>query len=213
MENTTEHKCEHCPKVFSRKDNLHRHVRNVHDKVKHHQCGICSKTFSRKQHKELHLRTCSGSVGIPILKKIYNPSPDLKFRSVLRSSSFGGIATWWELYYPMDYRHCDPQVLLNASAKAMKDAILKQLYAKTKKLKYTLSIHVIFAKAEDSEVKTIPSVVLNTDPSVVYIGTDIERWLKDDAEELWNKIQTYEGNGSGWIYERFERLDTGIFSF
>ena len=207
------HECDQCPKVFSRKNNLYEHVRNVHVKIKPHQCGICSKAFSRKQHKEVHLRTCSRSVGIPILKKIYYPSPDLKFHPVLRSSVLGGIVTEWELYYPLDYRYYDPQVLLNASTKAMKDVILKQLYATTKKLKFTMSIHVIFAKAEDPEVKTIPSVVLNIDPSVVYIGTDIEHCLKLDAEELWDKIQTYEGNGSGWIYERFERLDTGIYSF
>ena len=48
----------------------------------------------------------------------------------------------------------------------MKDAILKQLHEKTKKLKYTMSIHVIFEKAEAPGVKTVPPVVLTTEPSI-----------------------------------------------
>ena len=40
-----------------------------------------------------------------------------------------------------------------------------------------------------------------------------EQCLEDDAEELWDKIETFEGSGGGWVYERLVRLDTGIYSF
>ena len=79
----------------------------------------------------------------------------------------------------------------------MKDIILKQLHEKTKKLKFTMSVHVVFEKACDPEIKTVPPVVLTTDPETVYIATNVDECLEDVAEELYEMIQTYEGCGSG----------------
>ena len=216
MEGTSkkdDYKCEQCPKVFTMKKNLDQHIRNVHEDYKPHQCGICQKRFSRKQNKELHLKTCAMSISLPKVKKTTKIVPDIKFFPVRISSSFNGIATEWIIIYPNDYRSVDPIVLLQSSVKAMKDIILKQLHEQTKKLKFTMSIHVVFAKAINLEVKTIPSVVLTTSPSVVYIGTDLDHCLHDVTEELFEMIETFEGNGSGWIIDYLERLDTAIYSF
>ena len=80
---------------------------------------------------------------------------------------FNGIATTWRItYYEIA---CDHPSLLKESTKAMKDIILKQLYEKTKKLKFTMSVHVVFEKACDPEIKTVPPVVLTTDSETAYI--------------------------------------------
>ena len=56
-------------------------------------------------------------------------------------------------------------------------------------------------------------MVLWTDPTIVYPTTDLKKCLIDDAKELYNKIEEYEGVGSGWVIDYLVRLDTGIFSF
>ena len=76
-----------------------------------------------------------------------------------------------------------------------------------------MNIHVVFTKAENLEQKTEPPVVLWTDPTVVYPATDLKKCLINDAEVLHNKIEDYEGMGSGWIIDYLVRLDTGIYSF
>ena len=208
--------CNECEKTFSRNDNLNRHIKRVHEKLKQHQCAICFKTFSRKQHHDYHLRTCSRNVSLPterterITKKKMH---QLRFTPIQRSSGFGGIATEWSIYYPKEYSLCDHITLLESSALAMKDIIQKQLYEKTKQLKYTMNIHIVFTKPVAPEVKTEPPVVLWTNPRTVYAATDLDKCLKDDAKVLYNKIEDYEGIGSGWVIDYLVRLDTSIYSF
>ena len=76
-----------------------------------------------------------------------------------------------------------------------------------------MNIHVVFTKAVNPEVKTEPPAVLWTNPTIVYPTTDLEKCLINDAKELYNKIEEYEGIGSGWVIDYLVRLDTGIYSF
>ena len=211
------HTCDQCLKEFSRRKNLKRHIRDVHDMKASHRCGICSKKFKRRQHKELHLRTCSLTLGqgvpVPKKKKKSIVARKLRFTPFIRSSSFGGLATDWSIIYPDEYRYCDPFLQLKSSIKAMKGPIERQLYAKTMKLKYVLSIHVVFEKACEPDVKTVPSVVFRTDPDLIYSGEELDGCLQDNAIDLWGKIETYEGCGSGWTIDHLERLDASIDSF
>ena len=76
-----------------------------------------------------------------------------------------------------------------------------------------MSVHVVFEKACDPEIKTVPPVVLTTDPITVYMGWNIDECLEEAADELYEKIQIYEGCGSGWTIDYLKLLDTGIYSF
>ena len=102
---------------------------------------------------------------------------------------------------------------MESSVLSMKDIIQKQLYEKTLKLKYTMSIHVVFTKAATPEVKTEPPVVSRSNPTTIYPATDIEGCLINTAKELYEKIEEYKGIGSGWIIDYLVRLDTNIYSF
>ena len=64
-------------------------------------------------------------------------------------------------------------------------------------MKYTMSVHVVFMKLTDPDVKTIPPIVLTTDPSTVWVGTDNDHSIENTAEELIDLIEVYERNGSG----------------
>ena len=200
-----EFKCDTCKEVFKFKKNLRRHVREVHGKQKKHECGICKKRFGRKKHKDMHLRTCSRRVTSPMQK-------NLDFTPVLRKSALGGCFADWKIEIPKDYRGIDLATLLSASTMSMKDVLTEHLRVQTPQLKFTMAIHTVFEQSCDPEVKTEPPVVLRTDSCAVHIASDFATILREMSEELKEKIETYEGTGSGWILEYIDRLDTDIAS-
>ena len=75
-----------------------------------------------------------------------------------------------------------------------------------------MSIHVVFEQATNPEVKTVPPVVLTTNPYDVWPIIDLDESLTNAAKELFDKIETYEGYGSGWIIDYLDRPDTNIAS-
>ena len=212
---TAFHQCDDCNKVFTKKRNLTRHVRSIHSEEKPHRCRICSKKFARKQNKDLHQKTCFSAalgLGISKTKKSYKQATDLKLLPRLQKSLFKGNLEDWIIEYPKENILPDPTVLLKTSAKLMKEAILKYNIKHTYQSKLTMSIHVVFEKAVDIQIKTVPPIVLTTSPYTVYLGTDIDKCLDDAAEKLFDMIQEYEGCGSGWVIDRLVRLDTKIVS-
>ena len=95
----------------------------------------------------------------------------------------------------------------------MSDIILDTLWAHTKMLKFTMAVHVVYMQGTDPDVKTDPPVVLQTEPSdLILVSTDMRACLAGMAQELLEKIDTYEGTGSGWVFSRLMRLDTDITS-
>ena len=208
------HVCEICSKTFSYSHTLKRHREQVHEKRKNHECGICHKTFARKQHKEWHLKTCSRNVqGGEIIQKNYTKTKKLVFSPQFRISAFGGIIADWVIKIPDDYSMVDPVILLMEAMKSMKTIITKHLHDHTKRLKYTVAGHVIFHQGCDPELETDPSVVLHTDPVSVYIGTDLDECLEESATEMMELVENYEGVGSGWVFDHFQRIDFNLISF
>ena len=59
-------KCLYCDKTFARKDNMYKHIRNVHDSTPElrkgkYECDDCKKTFIRKYDLYDHLRSIHGT--------------------------------------------------------------------------------------------------------------------------------------------------------
>jgi len=46
-----------CNQSFFRKDELRRHIKTVHEKLKPYSCNICNKVFGRKDHLKTHKKT------------------------------------------------------------------------------------------------------------------------------------------------------------
>ena len=204
-----EFKCQTCKQVFTLKKNLRCHVREVHGKQKKHECGICKKKFARKNDKNMHRRRCSLNIG----KQLRGTKVDLDFTPTLRQSAFGGCFADWKMIFPEDYHCIDLNTLLSASTLSMKDILVKHLHEHTGKLKFTMAIHVVFEQSTHPEVKTNPPIVLHTDPSTVYLASNLDMILRNMCEQLLLKINTYEGTGSGWVIDYVDRLDTNIASF
>ena len=53
--------CDFCGKAFNRKDNLRKHMQQIHEKTaKKHPCEICKKIFSQSCHLNRHLKNIHG---------------------------------------------------------------------------------------------------------------------------------------------------------
>ena len=48
--------CEICKKSFTRKQNVEKHVKTVHENMKDFECNPCEKRFSLKNHLETHFK-------------------------------------------------------------------------------------------------------------------------------------------------------------
>ena len=54
----TRFECKECLKIFSRKENLKSHMKEIHSETTtYHQCEICGKSFKRKSHLKEHQKT------------------------------------------------------------------------------------------------------------------------------------------------------------
>ena len=132
------------------------------------------------------------------------------------SSAFQGACVSWRLEFPeirsngeaADGSHgANVQKLLEDSTGKMRDYILRYQRAR-KPIKFNMAIHVDFMQATDESIVTFPPVVLVTDQQEVYQDTDVEELLKTCAEQLGDRIVSYEGNGSGWVVDKLIWLDT-----
>ena len=84
----------------------------------------------------------------------------------------------------------------------------------TYQLKFYFSVHIVFVKAADPNVFTVPPVVLQTDPVRVFLADlfRLDEIFEMDIKQLVEKIDTFEKNGSGWMIDHLVRLDTMIAS-
>ena len=218
MDIVNENKCISCDKVFTTKRSMKRHMKAVHEDIKPYKCDLCDKSYARKQHKDLHAKTCGSRLSNEGNQRSYNrktfiKKPRLRFSRVRRISAFGGMSETWVIKIPKSYKMVEPHFILEKATRAMKKTIRLPLKDNTKRLNFTMSIHVIFEKAINPNIKTNPAVVLTTSSYDVRPDTNLDGYLTNAAQELSCLIEEYEGIGSGWIIDHLQRLDTTINVF
>ena len=54
---------------------------------------------------------------------------------------------------------------------------------------------------------------LGQETSLILMGTNYERELSKALEEMIEKIDTFERNGSGWVVDKFLQLDLNIVTY
>ena len=211
-----ENHCNICSKVYKQKYNLLRHIKASHQDVKEHKCDLCSKRFSRKQHRDLHYKHCSIKGG-EIRKQFTQTIDNLYLTPIKRITAFGGIIAEWTINFPENCESVDPKLLLEKATKVMKPTIQEHLRTQTSHLKFVMSIFVIFQQGHDPDIKTDPPACLISSPYKTsrssILCANLDHSLHVAAEELFERIEEYEGFGSGWVIDRLTRLDTSINSF
>ena len=121
-------------------------------------------------------------------------------------TAFNRAVVTWKLKYkqnnPIDYVN-----LLDQTIAAVKDHLLRERH-RQRAIKFNMSLHAVFEKAVDSSIVTDPPTVLVTDQFEVYAVTDLDECLQQCSMQLHNRIECYEGTGSGWILSHLVTLDT-----
>ena len=88
---------------------------------------------------------------------------------------------------------------------------ISEYHVRRQALKFTMAIHAVFVKANDSSIETNPAVVLNTQPFQVYAVTDIPACLVSVYEQLISGIELFQRNGFGWVLAHVNQLDLTLW--
>ena len=55
-EQNEKHQCSLCSSEFTRKENMLRHIKDVHKGIKNHKCDVCSQAFSNSTVRNIKLQ-------------------------------------------------------------------------------------------------------------------------------------------------------------
>ena len=95
----------------------------------------------------------------------------------------------------------------------MEDPILKHNTEHTQRLKFTASAYVVFQQATDPGIATDPPVGFTTWPWTVLPATDVHKQLESAYDDIVERIEKFEGRGSGWIIDYLDSVSVMITSF
>ena len=213
-----------CIRTFTRIDNFRRHEKG-HTIEKLFKCSKCQKEFNRKENHQRHelicsknltqLPTSSGGSGIQLPPTSSRPSRShprqggsvpSKFKILKTQTAFSKANVTWSLKY--NQNHGDGYMNLIDSSTSIMETRLQRYVKKYKAIKFNMSLHVIFEQAVDPEIVTSPPVVLVTEQFECYANADIGKRLQECSKQLENRIESYEGMGSGWVTSNLVALDT-----
>ena len=201
--------CQTCGRSFTQETHYYRHVRG-HAQEKKFKCSKCDKTFARKDAAQRHEKNCKRKIqqtgsGIPAKKA--RSSSKGNFTVTKIKTAFQNATVTWQLKYPTNNGSMD---MIDPSVRAM-EYQLHQYREEHHALKYNMSLHIVFEQATDPSTITEPAVVLVSEQFEVYTDTDITELLQETSKQLQNRIESYEGLGSGWVVSSLVALDTTVW--
>ena len=72
---------------------------------------------------------------------------------------------------------------------------------------------MVFHRAARPDILTEPPVYFRTEPVASTSSNPIELQLKVALRRLWQEIDTYEENGSGWVLDHLIELDLHVVAY
>ena len=76
-------------------------------------------------------------------------------------------------------------------------------------IKYYFSLSMVFQKFTDANQLTDPPVVFRTKVYLSLAGSDLESNVTSAHDQIIEKIENYQNNGSGWVFNQLNHLDVG----
>ena len=76
-----------------------------------------------------------------------------------------------------------------------------------------IALKVIFSKAVDPYVTTIPSIVFTSHPVHTASATSLDTALTTAKQELIDKIDQFVAGGSGWVIDSLEEIDLVLSTY
>ena len=196
--------CSICKRTFTRLDNYNRHVEG-HSKEKKFKCLKCDKAFNRRDAQQRHEKNCKRR-DQPSGSGIQQPKPQRlntsNFNVTKIKTAFKNATVTWQLKYSSNNGSMD---LIGMEYQ------LYQYREDEKALKFNMSLHIVFEQATDPSIITEPAVVLVSEQFEVYADTSINEALQEISKQLKNRVESYEGLGSGWVVSNLKALDTTVW--
>ena len=204
--------CDICGRTFLHKKYLDQHAL-VHEKEKTFKCSVCGKGFYRDSHRVHHERIhthYSGGI-IPIRKRATSSRPaSNKYRIYQTATAFRKASLTYKLLVGRNSRSDNLTEKLNDITEALKPKIEK-FNVNNPALKFNLSLFATFQQETQPEIETDTPIVFVTEMHEVYGGTDVGQILKACAGQLENRIECYQGLGSGWTLKSLYAVDLTLW--
>ena len=185
-----------------------------------HACANCGKHFERRLNYNYHLQICEfHRTGVrPVqsqwggeIRTESEESDELIF--TLADEALEGTVTRYELNLRRQEQNVENiYELLKQSFYLSRPVIVGEL-EKKKSIKISYSLSVEFHQAVDESFITVPPLVLNTLPREVLEDVDLEEMIALFYQDILDKIDTSEKDGSGWVLHQLIRLDLHIYHF
>ena len=212
-------KCLSCPRSFTTKSHLTRHVKSVHGRrAEVFNCTRCTKTYNRRDNYNHHVRTCNGEVRDPATSSsssrsippvtINTTAPKRKRekgRSMKMIKNVGRTVSLFRSSFKKTRQHYNTiEKLSDAINLDVRSTIQKHL--RTQHKKWYIALKVIFSKAVDPSITTIPSIVFTSHPVHTASATSLDTALATAKQELIDKIDQFVAGGSGWVIDSLEEI-------
>ena len=161
------YKCDQCGRLYMNRRNLDRHVGRNHTANPAFSCDQFQKTFARSNNLELHKRTCVGRVAVAAPAAKRRRAGDIVSEGTVRKTrrSLGGPA---ELF-PVDMKGANHLSAFQGAIIAFKPS-MTNYHQCHRSYKFQISVDVVFHKAVDPAVITVPPVTLTSEMVAIYSG-------------------------------------------
>ena len=78
-------------------------------------------------------------------------------------------------------------------------------------MRLNMALDVVYQKSYDPTITTVPSIKLMSEQFEVYPTTDLDEVINKLADQLDNRVKTFEKAGSRWTVSKILGLDTSVW--
>ena len=208
------HKCDECQKTFKRKSNFIRHLATMHAYAR--GAGVDVQASSTNQPANAASTSTNSSSNARITDAAgdehqpRNQTTSYENDISIVSTAFKGANITWRLQVSDEDQSNHPTELTSFIQKITRSMynVLQEYRREHDAIKVNMVVHVLFHKSYDETMVSDPPADLLTQQFEVYPSTNLEDVLKKLAEQLENRIKSYEQSGSGWVMSKILMLQT-----
>ena len=204
-----------CNKLFKTRTSRDRHNRLVHyGSRKRVQCvHECGRTyFENSKSLTYHQRTCNNNTSTIG----YGSSQQFSERGASNTVADGnGIFKLIKSAHEGNYKlfrmelHTQVDIQSRLREGIMQD-VKRILQKEHQNVKFTVAINCKFKKALRPNVITDPPIFFRTMPACTTQATELDYVLNNMYEHLWNQVEEFVRNGSGWVIQSLEHIDMQV---
>ena len=207
-----------CNKLFTTRTSRDRHRRLIHYGSRRrvqcvHKCGRTY--FENSNSLNYHQRTCDNNnttIG-------YGSSQQFSERSTSNTEAGGnGIFKLIKTAHERNYKlfrmelHTQADIQSHLREGIMQD-VKRILQKEHRNVKFSVAINCKFKKALRPNVITDPPIFFRTMPTCTTQAIQLDEVLNNMYEHLWNQVEQFVRNGSGWIIQSLEHIDMQVFIY